>query len=194
MGDASVTKGRILDAATAEFAQYGISGARVDRIAANASINKSQIYSYFVSKDKLFDAVFDDRVDADIAHIPLDPDDLAGYVTALYDMYLGDPELVRLITWARLERTPTGALFRHRGEDHDRGNLDALADAQKRGVLVDDIEPEDMWSMTIALAATWAQAAIVRAADADEDVAVHNRRKSALAETARRAFCRIMTP
>lgn len=194
MGDAAATKERILEAGTVEFATYGIAGARVDRIAANASINKSQIYSYFGSKDKLFDAVFDNRVDTDIANIPLDADDIPSYVAALYDMYLGDPELVRLITWARLERTPTGALFQHRGPDHDRAKLDALADAQRRGVLVDDITPEDMWSMIISLAATWAQSAIIHVADTDEDTEIHDRRKAALASAVRRAFCSAAEP
>ncbi|OZF06758.1 TetR family transcriptional regulator [Rhodococcoides fascians] len=189
MGDAVATRERILHAATEEFARYGIAGARVDRIAANASINKSQIYSYFGSKDKLFDTVFDTRVDEDIAGVPLDADDLPGYVTSLYDMYLGDPQLVRLLTWARLERTPTGNLFHHRGEDHDNQKLVPLHDAQKRGTVVNDVAVEDLWSMVIALAATWAQAAIVHVADSDESDAVHERRKSALAETVRRAFC-----
>ncbi|SNT41123.1 TetR family transcriptional regulator [Rhodococcoides kyotonense] len=188
MGDATATRERILEAGTAEFAQFGLAGARVDRIASNASINKAQIYSYFGSKDKLFDAVFDYRVDLDIATVPLDADDIPGYVIALYDMYLGDPALGRLLAWARLERTPVGALFHHRG-DPDRAKLDVLADAQERGVLVDDIAPEDLWAMIVSLAATWAQAAIVHTADADEDPLVHSRRKGALASTARRAFC-----
>ena len=183
-----MTKERLLDAGVTEFAQYGIAGARVDRIAASAGINKSQIYAYFGSKDGLFDAVFDHRVDVDIARVALDTDDIPAYVTALYDMYLGDPELVRLLTWARLERTPRGALFGHRG-DPDRPVLDELRDAQKRGVLVDDITPEDLWSMIVALAATWAQSAIVHTADTREETSVHDRRKAALALTARRAFC-----
>lgn len=188
MGDAAATRVRILAAGTTEFAHYGIAGARVDRIAARASINKAQIYSYFGSKEQLFDAVFDYRVDIDVATVPFVADDVPGYVTALYDLYLGDPDLVRLLTWARLERTPTGALFRRRG-DHDRDKLDALADAASRGLLVKDIAPEDMWAMIISLAATWAQAAIVHVADTDEPTAVHERRKTALAAAARRAFC-----
>lgn len=72
MRDAAATKERVLEAGTAEFARYGIAGARVDRVAANASINESQIYSYFGSRDKRFDAVFDHRVDTDTANISLD--------------------------------------------------------------------------------------------------------------------------
>ena len=55
--DAEATKARLLAAATAEFAAYGVAGARVDRIAGAAQANKQLIYAYFGSKDDLFDAV-----------------------------------------------------------------------------------------------------------------------------------------
>ncbi|HEY3483203.1 MAG TPA: TetR family transcriptional regulator, partial [Streptomyces sp.] len=51
MRDAAETKRRLLAAATEEFAERGIAGARVDRIAAAAGCNKAMIYSYFGSKD-----------------------------------------------------------------------------------------------------------------------------------------------
>ena len=189
MGDASETRRRILAAATAEFAAYGIAGARVDRIAATTPINKSQIYSYFGSKDKLFDAVFAARVDADVDTVPFDADDLPGYAVRLYDMYLEDPCLVRLLSWARLERTPAGALFAHR-PNRDADVLQAISDNQTRGILVDDVGAEDLWSMLIALASTWAQNAIVYTATGDDSPKDHNRRRSALRVAVGRAFCR----
>jgi TetR/AcrR family transcriptional regulator len=48
------TKGRILDAALSEFSAHGIAGARMDHIAAAASVNKALIYYYFESKEKLY--------------------------------------------------------------------------------------------------------------------------------------------
>ncbi len=51
------TEERILDAARAEFAQYGQAGARVDRIARTAGVNKAMIYYHFKSKDGLYVAV-----------------------------------------------------------------------------------------------------------------------------------------
>jgi AcrR family transcriptional regulator len=39
-------------------AEYGIAGARVDRIAAAAKTNKQMIYAYFGNKDDLLDAAF----------------------------------------------------------------------------------------------------------------------------------------
>ena len=189
MGDASETRRRILAAATAEFAAYGIAGARVDRIAATTPINKSQIYSYFGSKDKLFDAVFAARVDADVDTVPFDADDLPGYAVRLYDMYLEDPCLVRLLSWARLERTPTGALFAHL-PNRDADVLQAISDGQARGILVDDVGAEDLWSMLIALASTWAQNAIVHTATGDDSPEDHSRRRAALRVAVGRAFCR----
>jgi AcrR family transcriptional regulator len=187
--DSEATKRRIVTAATAEFAEHGIAGARVDRIAHAAAANKAQLYSYFGNKDRLFDAIFARHVDTVVDSVPLTPDDLPGYVVGLYDAYLRDPALVRLLTWARLERTPTGDLFGH-VPDHDVDVLRALAAAQAAGVLVDDIAASDLWAMLIALAGTWAQAAIVHTASADQDRSEHDRRRAALAVTTRRAFCR----
>lgn len=189
MGDSTATRARLLAAATEEFAAHGIAGARVDRIAAHAQSNKSLIYSYFGNKDALFDVAFDTRVDTDIENIVFTPDDLPGYAVKLYDMYLDDPTLVRLLTWARLERTPTGPLFDRR-PGHDDEKFAMIADAQSSGLLVNDVDAPDIWSMLIALAGTWAQAAIMHTADRSEPDADHDRRRTALAATVGRAFCR----
>jgi AcrR family transcriptional regulator len=55
--DPEHSRARILAAAHAEFAQHGFDGARVDRIAALAGINKRMLYHYFGNKDDLFCAV-----------------------------------------------------------------------------------------------------------------------------------------
>ena len=47
----------LLDAATVEFSLRGLDGARIDRIAERAGVNKRLIYYYFGSKDDLFLAV-----------------------------------------------------------------------------------------------------------------------------------------
>lgn len=53
------TRGRILDAALSEFAANGLAGARTERIAASAGVNKALLYYYFDSKEKLYEAAFD---------------------------------------------------------------------------------------------------------------------------------------
>ncbi len=57
--DPKGTQARILDAATREFARFGLGGARVDRIAARAGANKRMLYYYFGDKDGLFLAVLE---------------------------------------------------------------------------------------------------------------------------------------
>ena len=52
--DPERTRQKILDAATAEFARYGLGGARVDRIAQRAGTNKRMLYYYYRDKDNLF--------------------------------------------------------------------------------------------------------------------------------------------
>ena len=107
--DAAATRQRILDHATAEFARYGIAGARVDRIAAAAGSNKAMIYAYFASKGKLFDAVFDAVVVRNVTDVPIDATDLPEYAARLAEQYSRYPEVVRLMAWDRLERDGEGA-------------------------------------------------------------------------------------
>lgn len=48
------SKDRIIKAALDEFSNFGLNGARVDRIAQKAQINKAMIYYYFSSKENLY--------------------------------------------------------------------------------------------------------------------------------------------
>ncbi|MDD5425600.1 MAG: TetR/AcrR family transcriptional regulator [candidate division Zixibacteria bacterium] len=48
------SKDRIIKAALEEFSNFGLNGARVDRIAQKAQINKAMIYYYFSSKENLY--------------------------------------------------------------------------------------------------------------------------------------------
>jgi AcrR family transcriptional regulator len=52
----SPRRGRILAAAEREFAAYGYSGSRVERIAATAGVNKQLLFHYFGSKAGLYRA------------------------------------------------------------------------------------------------------------------------------------------
>lgn len=178
---------RLLDAATAEFATYGIAGARVDRISAAARVNKAQLYAYFGNKDKLFDAVFAEHLDLIVGTVPVTGDDLPGYAVRLYDAYLVHPELVRLATWARLERTPTGDLF-HFMPGHDTEKLRSITDAQAAGAVDPSIPAADVLVMVTALSMTWSPASVMYTASTDEPESAHAQRRAALSRTVRRAF------
>lgn len=54
----------ILEAALKEFAAHGRSGARVDRIARAARVNKAMLYYYFGSKDRLYVTVISEYLSA----------------------------------------------------------------------------------------------------------------------------------
>ena len=57
--DADRSQGTILAAARDEFAEHGLGGARMDRIAERAGLNKRLIYYYFEDKERLFQAVLE---------------------------------------------------------------------------------------------------------------------------------------
>ena len=56
------TKQKIIDASLIEFAKHGLAGARVDRIAEDAGVNKAMIYYHFGSKESLYMDVITDHI------------------------------------------------------------------------------------------------------------------------------------
>ncbi|NUT33498.1 MAG: TetR family transcriptional regulator [Hamadaea sp.] len=101
--DAEATRQRILAAATAEYAERGLAGARIDRIAAAARANKQAIYLYFGGKEKLFGTVVRAKLDEICHAVSLDPGTLPDSVGLLFDWYQEHPELIRLLMWEALE-------------------------------------------------------------------------------------------
>ncbi|MER6947591.1 TetR family transcriptional regulator [Nonomuraea sp. NPDC000554] len=101
--DSEATRQRIFTAATAEFAEHGLSGARIDRIAANARANKQAIYLYYGGKEKLFGAVVRTKLEEICHSVHLDPGSLPESVGLLFDWYQEHPELIRLLMWEALE-------------------------------------------------------------------------------------------
>ncbi|MGW4797737.1 TetR/AcrR family transcriptional regulator [Nonomuraea sp. NPDC004297] len=98
----AATRAALLEAAREEFAAYGVAGARVDRIAERAGVNKERIYGHFGSKEKLFDAVIMEALDDLTTQIALPGGDPVDYVAKLTDYYQSHPDLVRLLMWEAL--------------------------------------------------------------------------------------------
>jgi len=187
MRDGVRSKEKLMAAATAEFAEHGIAGARVDRIAAAAGVNKAQMYGWFGSKDALFEAVFAQHLEAIVNAVPFTPDDLPGYAVALYDSYLTDPELVRLASWNRLERVPTGDLLvAHPGLADVK--LAAIEQAQREGLIIDGLRPDDVYALVIALAGSWSPVSATFTASTADDEADHKRRRATLRTVVTRAL------
>jgi len=109
--DPERTKARILAAATAEFARYGLGGARVDRIAARAGANKRMLYYYFRDKDHLFLAALEGRyADIRAAERALDLEHLEPraalrrLVEFTWQYFLDHPEFLTLLNSENLHK------------------------------------------------------------------------------------------
>jgi AcrR family transcriptional regulator len=181
--DATATKKRLLAAAVREFAEYGLAGARVDRIAESAQANKRSIYMHFGTKEELFERIVADSLLELAEAIPFDAEDLPGYAGKLHDMLRLRPEIPRLTNWALLERPQPIASEM----DSYRAKLDAIAVAQRRGAVNGNITPADLLAMILALVMSWSTAsaslrALVEAPTQDERIEGH--RKAMIAAVA----------
>ena len=101
--DPALTRRKLLDAAYAEFAEHGLAGARIDRIAAAAGVNKRMIYAYFGGKEGLFESVVEQSLAALANDVPMNATDLPAYAGQLFDYLVMHPERRRLALWRLLE-------------------------------------------------------------------------------------------
>ncbi|WP_158894668.1 TetR/AcrR family transcriptional regulator [Amycolatopsis anabasis] len=152
--DPDRTRADILDVATAEFADKGYAGARVDEIAAKTSTTKRMIYYYFGNKEQLYIAVLERAYtgiraieqELDVEH--LDPADAIRQLAELtFDHHESHPDFVRLVSIENI----------HHAEHITRSTvlsglanpaLDVLARILRRGrdagVFRDDVDPLDV--------------------------------------------------
>ncbi|WP_211659245.1 hypothetical protein [Phytoactinopolyspora halophila] len=136
--------------------------------------------------DVWFDTIFFGSLERIMNVVPIDATDLADWAVRLYDEYLRRPDLIRLATWARMERRPSGHLV-DQDERLDDAKLRAIADAQAAG-LVRDGDPFDLMAMVIAMSMAWSPVSNVYAATADEPPDVHERRRALLRDCVAQAI------
>ncbi len=98
------TADRILAAAEEAFAAHGLAGARTERIAARAGVNKALLYYYFRSKRDLYRAVLRHLLEQ--LHRTSEPgadapsssrEQLAGFVNRYFDFLATHPNFPRLM-------------------------------------------------------------------------------------------------
>ena len=183
--DATETKRRIFEAATAEFAAHGIAGARVDRIAAAAQANKQLIYAYFGNKRELFEAVVSEHVTRYVETVPFDAERLPEYAGAAFDYFTANPELTHLGSWHTLEPGET----EHRIPVIERAIRDRtrlVAAAQRAGRVDAAIPAEELVALVTTIAQTWAIAAPERNPRRGASARVVARRRAAAVEAVER--------
>ncbi len=156
------SRARILDAARVEFVTYGLSGGRVDRIAAQSGVNKNLIYHYFGSKDALYLEVLE-RIYADLRARQQDEnlrnlppvEGMKRLVSSTFDHFVATPDLIRLMSIENI----------HYGEHLKRsqstrplysGLLDTirilLKRGQQEGVFRANVDPVDLYLSISGLA------------------------------------------
>lgn len=152
MGKAEVTRALLLDAARQEFAAHGIAGARVDRIAELAGVNKQRIYAYFGDKERLFQQVITEALGELGRAVTLSADTVpAEYVRHVHEFHRDHPDLLRLLLWESL----------HYGDRElpDEGTRSALYDEKARVLAEAGVEssPERvrMLLLTLIGVAAW---------------------------------------
>jgi AcrR family transcriptional regulator len=109
--DPARTMAGILEVATKEFAEKGLSGARIDAIAAATSTSKRMIYYYFGSKEGLYVAVLEDsyrrmrEIEAALHLENLAPEAaLRRLVEFTFDHHSGNEDFIRLVMNENIER------------------------------------------------------------------------------------------
>jgi len=105
------TRHKIYLAAYKEFSLFGFAGARVDRIADLAKINKRMIYHYYGNKEKLFSSVLISaynnirKAEQNLVLDELPPKQaLEKLVDFTWDYYLKNPEFISLVNSANLHK------------------------------------------------------------------------------------------
>jgi AcrR family transcriptional regulator len=155
--DTEGTKRRLLAAAVDEFSRWGLAGARIDRIAATAGVNKERIYQYFGGKAAFFDIVVLAELDRLAEAVPLDatsPGALVDYAGAVFDHYQQRPHLARLLHWEGLERGHDLGADQTQRADRYRAKVAVITQCLPETATAHQ-RPGDVLLTMIALATSW---------------------------------------
>ena len=150
--DLARTRAHILKAAMAEFAAKGLEGARCDRIARRAGVNKRMLFYCFGSKETLYREILRRKFSERAALFESAPDDPGAAILHWYEGLSRDLELVRLLEWEAL-----GSNRELVGEEERRQYLKRtrarLRRAQAQGLLPPALDLPQLQISIIALSA-----------------------------------------
>lgn len=98
------TSGRIFSQARAVFADRGLEGARIDRIAARADVSKAMIYYLYPSKEDLYKAVLagilkdlSEAVRNEISRVEFKPQDIKQLIRIYFDIFAANVDVARIM-------------------------------------------------------------------------------------------------
>jgi AcrR family transcriptional regulator len=159
IADSEATKANILDVARREFADKGLSGARIDEIAERTNTSKRMIYYHFGSKEGLYRAVLEEaytRIRETETALPIETmgaeEALKANVQLTFDYHHQHPEFVRLVMNENIhhgEFIKDVAGIERRNESVIRVLGEIIAKGADEGVFRDGLDPIDL-HMTIS--------------------------------------------
>jgi AcrR family transcriptional regulator len=159
--DPERTMADILAVATREFSDKGLSGARIDEIAAATRTSKRMIYYYFGSKEGLYIAVLEEAyrrirsIEAELHLEDLPPEDaLRKLVGFTFDYQLANPDFIRLVMTENIHR----GVFLEQSKTIQQLNVPVIQAVQsiyergvRQGVFRSGVDPIDLHMSISAL-------------------------------------------
>jgi AcrR family transcriptional regulator len=145
----------ILDSAEREFGALGYAGARIERIAATAGVNKQLVFHYFGSKDGLYVAAVNALFDGISATLPTAAtagEALRRTASDLAALLRENPGAARAIADCAMGAVvPAGASSVVAGwlANTKAKIAGVVADGQRRGFFRDDVDPQDVANIAI---------------------------------------------
>jgi len=188
--DAERTRRLLREAAAAEFAEHGLHGTTIERIAARAGVNKERLYNYFGDKAALFAAVVSEQLTRIATDVPLAAGsvaEVAEFAAQAFDYQLDHPDLGRLVVWEGI--SDSGVLPDEGVRTRlYREKVALLQDAQQVGTISSAIPAPHLLFLLLSLASWWVAAPqlarmITGAPEGDMD---RSARRAAVAEAAHR--------
>jgi len=159
--DPDRTMADILRVATAEFADKGLSGARIDEIAAATRTSKRMIYYYFGGKEGLYVAVLEEayrrirQIENDLHLADLPPDEaLRTLVGFTFDYQWANPDFIRLVMNENIHRgefLAQSKAIRHLNVPAITAVRDVYERGVKAGVFRAGLDPVDLHMSISAL-------------------------------------------
>ncbi|MBN2442439.1 MAG: TetR/AcrR family transcriptional regulator [Spirochaetales bacterium] len=105
MKDAEATKQKIIDCAVKLFAEEGFDGARVDKLAEMAGVNKALIYYYFKSKEAVLEMIFKNfiekangiLIELAMKNISFDSPEAGEYMGRYNQFLMDNPDILKIM-------------------------------------------------------------------------------------------------
>lgn len=153
--NAERTRAELLEIATAEFAEKGVAGTRVDEIVRRCGVTKNVLYHYFESKEMLFVEVMElayarmRQRQSEWSFVDLEPEDAVAKLTIYtFEHFRDEPGILRLLNSENLYKAKHIAMSKKIPNLYNpliSAIRDVLAKGHAAGRFRADVDPVDLY-------------------------------------------------